>query len=232
MRQQWVPFIFVSLFQFAQCFLSTPGRSFPPTSSFANGIIVVRLSTRPYNIKSSTQAHTDLATGVDGPVQEGQNRDTVVGRLCKKYHQLCELRPFPTKSITAGIVAGLGAILCQWIPALSLASPTTHSLAVDWHKVRSFALTGLVFEGPYMHLWFEQLFWLGRYLESKHGVSSRISTGFQIAVDQTIGVAFFFPAYFFVYECCQSLILLRGESVSSLVLRTFRCMMILVSHNS
>ena len=102
---------------------------------------------------------------------------------------------------------GAGAILSQWIQAVSAGIP----LVMDWHTVRAFALTGTIFEGPYMHWWYEQLFKFGRFLNAKTAVSSRARTMAQIAIDETIGVAIFFPAYFLAYEIMQSLLLFRGK---------------------
>lgn len=76
---------------------------------------------------------------------QGSADGNAISRGYKKYVDLSERRPYPTKAVSAGIVVGAGAILSQWIQAVSAGVP----LVLDWHLVRSFALTGLLFEGPY-----------------------------------------------------------------------------------
>ena len=124
----------------------------------------------------------------------------------EKYYELSERRPYPTKALSASVVVALGSILSQWVEAKSGNVP----LVMNWHMIRAFALTGLVFEGPYLHWWYEQLFRLGRFLDSG-GIPSRARTLAQILVDETIGVMLFFPSYFVAYEISQSFLLFRGE---------------------
>lgn len=143
--------------------------------------------------------------GMQGHINGEKRKRSTLARYYNRYLELSEKHPYRTKAISASAVVGAGAILSQWVQALSQGVP----LSVDWHLVRSFALTGFMFEGPYLHWWYEQLFKFGRFLESG-GVSSRKGTLAQIAIDETIGVVIFFPAYFFAYELTQSLLLLRG----------------------
>lgn len=138
--------------------------------------------------------------------EDGEKDGNILVRAYRKYADLSERRPYPTKSLSAGVIVGAGAILSQWIQAMSGGIP----LVLNWHQVRSFALTGLLFEGPYLHWWYDQLFKLGRYLLESTGLSSRAMTLTQIAIDETIGVIIFFPTYFFAFEMAQSLLLLRG----------------------
>ena len=136
-----------------------------------------------------------------------ESNKSFLARWYDKYLDLNERRPYPTKAVSECVIVGLGAMLSQWIQAM--ATKTT-PLVMDWHLVRSFALTGLLFEGPYLHWWYEQLFKFGRFLDAKTTVSSRVQTVAQIAIDETIGVIIFFPAYFLAYELAQSLLLFRG----------------------
>ena len=158
------------------------------------------------SIPSLTKPSTCLRESIDG-----DQCDNIFSRAYRKYVKLSERRPYPTKAISASIIVGIGAVLSQWIQATSGGIP----LVLDWHQIRSFALTGLLFEGPYLHWWYEQLFKLGRYLVDSAGLSSRAMTVAQIAVDETIGVMIFFPAYFFAFELTQSMLLLRGKNYSS-----------------
>ena len=156
------------------------------------------------NIDTPTVA---LASAKQQTLEDGgEDEKSLLARCYDKYLDLSERRPYPTKAVSAGVIVGMGAILSQWIQALSKNIP----FVMDWHLVRSFALTGILFEGPYLHWWYEQLFKFGRFLDAKTTVSSRVQTMAQIAIDETIGVIIFFPAYFLAYELTQSLLLVRG----------------------
>jgi hypothetical protein len=146
-----------------------------------------------------------VATTTDGAVDDERRRN-IFSRGYRKYLDLCKTRPWPTKAVSGGVVAGIGAILSQWIESFSAGAP----FVINWHQLQSFALAGLIFEGPYMHWWYEQLWRMGRWLDAE-GVSSRLMTMAQIFVDQTIGVVVFFPAYFYAYEIAQSMVLMRCE---------------------
>eukprot|EP00977_Amphora_coffeiformis_P007917 scaffold1771_cov172-Amphora_coffeaeformis.AAC.10 len=159
--------------------------------------------------ESTKSAERSYCSTVASPSPEGMFCEPFNGDTVERLAKLSERRPYPTKAVSAGIIVGAGAVLSQWIQATSGGIP----LVLDWHQIRSFALTGLLFEGPYLHWWYEQLFKLGRYLVDSAGLSSRAMTVAQIAVDETIGVLIFFPAYFFAYELTQSMLLLRGKNI-------------------
>jgi hypothetical protein len=147
----------------------------------------------------------DQAVSVQG--SDDNNKSVLQNKWYQKYLDLSERRPYITKAVSASVIVGLGAILSQYVEARSRGE----LLVLNWHLVRAFALTGLVFEGPYLHWWYEQLFRLGRFLRTQGMASARARTTVQIAVDETIGVLVFFPTYFVVFELAQSLLLLRGE---------------------
>lgn len=188
--------------QSAVCYLSVPPRPYS-YSRLSPSFSTEGVQRQPYNHRICTKSSSTCS---EQALDESNNGRSVISRWYHKYLDLSSQRPYCTKAVSAGLTAGAGAILSQWIQAKS---GGVH-LAIDWHLVRSFTLTGLLFEGPYLHWWFDQLFKFGRFLGSK-GVSSRISTIAQVAVDQTIGVAVFFPGYFFFYEIFQSLLVLRGK---------------------
>jgi hypothetical protein len=180
-------------------------RSFVPvrTTSF-----VRRDEACPSWLATSTSAEGCLENPDNEPRRIRHNH--ILARGYRKYLDLCVTRPWPTKAVSGGVVAGLGAILSQGMAAAGAGVPLT----INWHQLQSFALAGLLFEGPYMHWWYEQLWRMGRWLEAQKGIqalNSRFLTMAQILVDQTIGVAIFFPAYFYAYEIAQSMVLLRGE---------------------
>jgi hypothetical protein len=133
----------------------------------------------------------------------------------RRYLDLCRRRPFLTSSITAGILAASGDALSQSIQAghgLFLSSTTAVTTAsFNWVRWRTFLLTGLLFEGPWVSFWFQGLWRLGRWMEaSKYQASSRLQVLVQTVIDQTIGVSIFFPLYFLVYEIIGAVVSGRG----------------------
>ena len=121
--------------------------------------------------------------------------------LYSDYKKLCETKPLLTKSLSQSMIGGIGSILSQYVHTIY----SGYQLRIDWMQVRAFMTSGLVFEGPYCHWWYERLWMLGRWLENrKNPISPSFQTSIQILIDQTLGVILFFPTYFFVYELIQS----------------------------
>lgn len=54
---------------------------------------------------------------------------------------------------------------------------------------------------------------------AKKGDSNRKQIATQVAIDQTVGVALFFPAYFYVYEVLESIVAIRGKYLCFVGLR-------------
>jgi hypothetical protein len=139
----------------------------------------------------------------------------------RRYTDLCRRRPFLTSSITAGVLAASGDILSQSIQAghgLFQSSITvgttvgvTAASSFNWIRWRTFLLTGLLFEGPWVSFWYQGLWRLGRWMEaSKMKASSRLQVLVQTVIDQTVGVSIFFPMYFLVYEIIGAVVAGRG----------------------
>mmetsp|Transcript_38230 Transcript_38230/g.79507 ORF Transcript_38230/g.79507 Transcript_38230/m.79507 type:complete len:262 (-) Transcript_38230:6535-7320(-) len=128
-------------------------------------------------------------------------------RWYRKYRNLCETKPLCTKAFSQSVIGGIGSVLSQYV----LASSSEIPLTINWHQVQAFALSGLLFEGPYFHWWFSGLWKMGRWLEEKKQfpLSPSAITTIQIIVDQTIGVLLFFPTYFFAFEILQSIVLAK-----------------------
>jgi hypothetical protein len=128
----------------------------------------------------------------------------------RRYLDLCRRRPFLTSSLTAGILAASGDALSQsiqagrgWIFLSSTTTATTVAASFNWVRWRTFLLTGLLFEGPWVSFWYQGLWRLGRWMETskmKVLTSSRLQVLVQTVIDQTVGVSIFFPLYFLVYE--------------------------------
>lgn len=128
-------------------------------------------------------------------------------RMYKGYVELCEKKPVLTKSVTAAFVNAIGDILSQVVAAYV----TKSALQIKWNRLGAFFLCGLLYVGPFVHLWYEQLWKLGRWMERKYGSSKTWQTVAQLFMDQTVGVAIFFPSYFYVYEYLEALVVWRGK---------------------
>lgn len=118
------------------------------------------------------------------------------------YMSLLETNPLTTKSVSAALVSGIGNIFSQWFQAILLRRP----FHISYTQMFAFGLTGLVYVGPWFHVWYEQLGRVGRTMESRFGSSQKKQTLAQILIDQTLGVAIFFPTYFYVYEILESFV--------------------------
>ncbi|GMI25115.1 hypothetical protein TeGR_g3930 [Tetraparma gracilis] len=119
--------------------------------------------------------------------------------MLSRYESLLSSSPLLTKSITAGFITAFGDVLSQLLEAHLAPSKIPFSLV----RLGAFLLAGTFFIGPFMTYWFEVLWSIGRRLPKSW--SKRSVTLTQVLVDQTAGVALFFPAFFFCYELCESL---------------------------
>jgi len=119
------------------------------------------------------------------------------------YLHQCTDRPIRTKSVTAAIIGALGDVLSQRLLGKSL----------SLQEVAAFFLVGLLYVGPFVHVWYEVLNRLGRYGMSC-GLGPRGKVLMQLVVDQTLGVLIFFPSYFFAYEGMDAVVQWRRPSLS------------------
>jgi hypothetical protein len=129
-----------------------------------------------------------------------------------RYLNLCENRPFPTNSITAGVLAGMGDILAQ---SLQMGCAAVGISSFNWVRWRTFMLTGLLFEGPWMSFWYNGLTKLARWMESKFQSGPRQQVLGQVVADQTLGVVLFYPTFFVVYECIGAFLSGQGKYVNT-----------------
>jgi hypothetical protein len=116
--------------------------------------------------------------------------------LLQRYSRLVDTRPLTTKAITAGSVAALADIVTQ---AFVLPPTIGGGGAVSWRRVVAFLLAGALFVGPYLHLWYGKLDSIVRPLP-RHSVRTVV----KMLLDQSVGVAIFFPMYFTAYELASS----------------------------
>jgi hypothetical protein len=129
-----------------------------------------------------------------------------------RYLHLCENRPFVINSIAAGVLAGVGDTLAQ---SLQTSSATVAISSFNWVRWRRFALTGLLFEGPWMTFWYKCLKKLGRWMESKFQSGPRQQVLGQVVVGRTLGAVIFFPMYFVVYDCIGAILSGQGKYVNT-----------------
>lgn len=127
--------------------------------------------------------------------------------LYNRYMNLLDTCPLLTKSISSGIVSVLGDALAQWIEATKAQLP----FILNWTRLLSFFVCNTFFVGPFLHLWWNQVSKFGNWLETRYQCSKRVQILAQVLVDQTVGVAVFFPTYFYAFELAEGLVSLKGE---------------------
>lgn len=127
------------------------------------------------------------------------------------YSDLLKTRPFITNGITAGLLAAAGDLVAQSESIHVAHAVTASTIPFNLARTLTFALTGLLYEGPWIYFWYEGLWKMGDWMENKFQSSPRFQVAAQIFVDQSIGVFLFFPLYFMVYECIGAVISGRGK---------------------
>lgn len=168
--------------------------------------LTIAVSSRPGLL--SVESRTSMAlSATTPPFDQTENpRVSVLRRSYEAYEHLCATKPFITKSITASIIVAIGNIISQSLQA----TLRVQRLHLNLSQVGAFALTGLLYIGPFYHVWYEQLWRLGDWMEARYGCSKAQQTLAQNFADQSLGVAVFFPIYFFVYEVFEALMSWRG----------------------
>jgi hypothetical protein len=129
--------------------------------------------------------------------------------LYQSYLRAIEERPFLTKGITAAVVNFFGDMLAQSLEA----SKAGTAFVPNWIRLQGFFLCGLIYTGPYVHAWYQQLWKLGSWMERKFNSPKQVQTMAQLILDQTIGVCIFFSTYFYVYEIIDALVSRRRRSL-------------------
>ena len=128
-----------------------------------------------------------------------------IGAIKRGYHwylHQCTYNPIPTKSITAACIATTGDFMSQKLEAHLAEKP----FVLDQIRLKTFFLCGLVYVGPFIHRYYDLLASFARWLNTKYMATNKQQIIGQLCLDQTLGVAIFFPLYFYVYECLESLV--------------------------
>ena len=126
--------------------------------------------------------------------------------LGQKYLKLNEKKPFRTKAFSAAAVQGLGDFLSQVL----MASATHTRFQWDIMRTVTFMMIGLLYKGPMLHMWYKVLGRVTKFAKKEMEFSKNGQSLSAMAVDQTVGVAIFYPLYYVVYEVLSSLLLGKG----------------------
>lgn len=169
------------------------------------------------NSKRGRRQHHEMITGKarapslrhQSAASEGDDTTGNTVNPYNRYMNLLESHPLVTKSISSGIVSALGDVLAQWIEALSGQLPFT----LNMKRLLSFFVCNTLFVGPFLHFWWGQLEQMGTWMDTKFNASKRLQTLTKVVLDQTVGVAVFFPAYFYAYELTEALVSWRGVCI-------------------
>mmetsp|Transcript_34225 Transcript_34225/g.51093 ORF Transcript_34225/g.51093 Transcript_34225/m.51093 type:complete len:360 (-) Transcript_34225:119-1198(-) len=159
----------------------------------------------------------------------------------KSYMTLLQTKPFLTKSITCGIISVIGDVFAQMLEQQGGGGggTATTTIIMNWKRLSSFFISGTIFVGPFLCIWYDVLWQIGEFLDGRFLLSKqrlqqqqhtsltsaqsmtvnkrgggRIKSLLLMLIDQTIGVALFFPAYFYVYECTEALVHWRAPMLS------------------
>ena len=130
---------------------------------------------------------------------------------CATYMNWLDQKPLTANAISAGIIAAMGDTLAQLIECrVGTATSTTFSIGgigsrLNILRTVSFAASGIVFVGPYLHIFYGYLWSLGSHLQRRYNTSRRQQVFVQVLLDQTIGIILFYPLYYYVYEYCEAI---------------------------
>jgi hypothetical protein len=157
----------------------------------------------------------DLAIAIDESESIEPSLETpavvaLLSNLFGRYSDLLERRPFITNGITAGLLAATGDLVAQSESIHVAQAVMAVTIPFNWARTLTFLLTSLLYEGPWIYIWYEGLWKMGRWMESTYQAGPRLQVAAQIFVDQSIGVFIYFPLYFMVYECIGAVLSGRG----------------------
>jgi hypothetical protein len=177
-----------------------------------------RMSRQQHFIASSQSSYhrlieVGMATDESESIESYPETPAVVALipdLFGRYSDLLKSRPFLTNGITAGLLAAAGDLVAQSESIRIAHAAMSVTIPFNGARTLTFALTGLLYEGPWIYFWYEGLWKMGSWMESNYKAGPRLQVAAQIFVDQTIGVFIFFPLYFLVYECIGAFISGRG----------------------
>ena len=145
-------FIFLSLFFRATNVVSFALIPYRTTTTTSRIPLLPKSADRKNLLSAATHSTNNLDIDVPNP-KRVFFPSHYAGLAFDKYLDWCHRKPFRTKSISAAIILVLGDFLAQSLEANRLGAV----LSLDFSRSRGFALSGLFFEGPWMHFWYEQV---------------------------------------------------------------------------
>ena len=129
---------------------------------------------------------------------------------CSAYMSWLEQKPLSANAISAGVIALLGDIMAQMIEARVGTFTSIGGNKLNVLRMASFAASGMVFVGPYLHIFYGYLWTLGSHLQKRYNTSRKQQVLLQVFLDQTIGIILFYPVYYYVYEYCEAILGLQA----------------------
>jgi hypothetical protein len=171
---------------------------------------------RHHEAEVLVSASTQIDDGDES--EKSRSRASPVPSLVMSFYvqalDLLERQPFLVNSIMTGILAGLGDVLAQSFSGNAVVASVSPTF--NWIRWKTFLLTGLLFEGPWLCVWYNGLSKFARWLETKYQWGPRQQVLAKVAFDQTIGVAIFYPAFFASYEIFGAVLTGRGTEPNML----------------
>lgn len=135
--------------------------------------------------------------------------DSAPKRAYNWYLHKCAEDPLVTKSISAAVINLFGDVLAQNFEAFL----SGENVVLNVKRMTTFFLCGLLYVGPFVHYWYDLLFRLGNTVQKKYKFSKVKVLLTQVLTDQSLGVALYFPSYFYVFEFLEALVLQRTPSL-------------------
>lgn len=120
--------------------------------------------------------------------------------VARKYITLSEEKPILTKGVSAALVGAIGDVFSQSLYA------AVAGTVFRWDMMRTltFTMMGLLFKGPALHVWYTFLGKISKWTKIRMNFSPTSQSLTALTVDQTVGVAIFYPLYFIVFELFSS----------------------------
>jgi len=167
----------------------------PPPSSFQRlGRLATSSAVRPRHRFSRRRGFSSSSSGGGG--------------LLAWYVKKLETHPILTKSLTSGVIAGAGDLICQTLtdkPAMELElksrkesgdADEKEQVALtdwwNWARTLNFAILGTVMVGPALHYWYGGL---AARFPLKEGASSVKAVLTRVSLDQFVFTPLFVPCW-------------------------------------
>lgn len=135
---------------------------------------------------------------------------TNVKKVARKYVTLSEEKPLLTKGVSAALVGAVGDVFSQFLFAYATGVP----FRWDMMRTVTFMMMGLLFKGPALHMWYNVLGKISKWTKIRMNFSPTSQSLTALTVDQTVGVAIFYPLYFVVFELFSAVLTGRCKYLS------------------